>query len=175
MNKRDLFDKLPSKSEIPNMIYAGIGSRETPIDIQREMTLIATWLESRGYTLRSGGAEGADLAFEAGVKNKKEIFKRIAATDLTRAIAREIHPKPEALKIYTLDLMARNTNQIFGKDLNLPVDFVITWTRDGMTKYTERSIKTGGTGQAIEMASRKGIPVINMKDTNWMAKLKNLL
>jgi hypothetical protein len=30
------------------------------------MRKVAHWLASQGYTLRSGGADGADRAFEAG-------------------------------------------------------------------------------------------------------------
>lgn len=46
--------------------YAGIGSRNTPADILDLMTHLARRLDSRGYTLRSGGADGADAAFERG-------------------------------------------------------------------------------------------------------------
>jgi predicted Rossmann fold nucleotide-binding protein DprA/Smf involved in DNA uptake len=54
--------------------YTGIGSRETPEDILEFMKEIASKLESLGWILRSGGAPGADLAFENGVKEKKEIY-----------------------------------------------------------------------------------------------------
>lgn len=46
--------------------YSGIGSRETPEEIYTLMVEIAYKLASLGYTLRSGGAEGADQAFEEG-------------------------------------------------------------------------------------------------------------
>ena len=60
-----------------NKFYAGIGSRETPEHIQSIMTEIATLLERRRYVLRSGGAEGADLAFENGISisHNKEIYR----------------------------------------------------------------------------------------------------
>jgi hypothetical protein len=35
------------------------------------MTALAEELEKEGYVLRSGGAEGADLAFSRGVSNPK--------------------------------------------------------------------------------------------------------
>lgn len=44
--------------------YAGIGSRETPPDVLADMRLIGAKLALRRFTLRSGGADGADLAFE---------------------------------------------------------------------------------------------------------------
>lgn len=56
--------------------YAGIGSRETPSDTCEEMALIASALEKRGFTLRSGFAGGADTAFELGTvrDDLREIF-----------------------------------------------------------------------------------------------------
>jgi len=41
------------------MNYSGIGSRETPDDILELMKAVAYKLAGRGYTLRSGGADGA--------------------------------------------------------------------------------------------------------------------
>ena len=71
--------------------------------------------------------------------------------------------------------MARNTNQVFGKDLNQPVDFVIAWTPDGLVDSQRRTRRSGGTGQAIDMAARKGIPVVNLANPDWEQKLMDLL
>lgn len=187
------FDKLPGKSDTPTMTYAGIGSRETPQDVLDVMTKAATYLESLGYTLRSGGAEGADTAFEKGVKSKKQIFKGFDKTgDTEKKIAHEIHPNlqgaMEGSKKRAIakgkdgersakaveNLMARNTNQIFGEKLDTPVDFVLAYDPSGWTGKGPRPVK-GGTLQAIDMAARKGIPVINMADPNWRAQLKEVL
>ena len=46
--------------------YAGVGSRSTPDDIQQEMDVIARMLAVVGARLRSGGADGADRAFQFG-------------------------------------------------------------------------------------------------------------
>lgn len=48
------------------MIYAGIGSRETPSTVLIFMIRCATEWARKGWTLRSGGAKGADKAFETG-------------------------------------------------------------------------------------------------------------
>lgn len=175
------FSKLPTKSSNPTMTYAGIGSRETPQEILGKMTEVAKYLEEKGYTLRSGAAQGADTAFEKGVKEKKEIFPGSQKAGMReQKIAREIHPNPNALDKsknpeFVWNLMARNTNQIFGKNLDTPVDFVIAWTKDGLTDYRNRTVNSGGTGQAIEMASRKGIPVINMFNPSWREQLLSVL
>ena len=46
--------------------YTGVGSRETPPDIYELMQKIGYRLSLDGFTLRSGGAYGADQAFELG-------------------------------------------------------------------------------------------------------------
>jgi hypothetical protein len=58
-------------------IYAGIGSRATPDDVLEVMSRFAALVGSHGYILRSGGADGADSAFEDGAKKvggKMEVF-----------------------------------------------------------------------------------------------------
>ena len=51
--------------------YAGIGSRETPPQVLEQMRKIGTFLAERHYVLRSGGAKGADTAFELGCDNAR--------------------------------------------------------------------------------------------------------
>ena len=187
---RPVFDSLPSKSTTPTMTYAGIGSRETPQEVLDVMPEVAKYLESLGYTLRSGGAAGADAAFEKGVTSKKEIFPgNVKTGERELKIAEEIHPawnvmldstrkkaiakgnNPERSAAFVANLMARNTNQIFGANLDTPVDFVIFYAKE----TTNPLRPAGGTGQAVEMARRKGIPTINMADTNWRERLKTAL
>lgn len=47
--------------------YTGVGSRETPAPIFEMMVELGSKLASKGWTLRSGGAKGADAAFEQGM------------------------------------------------------------------------------------------------------------
>ena len=56
--------------------YTGVGSRSTTPDVMELMTRVATKLESLGYSLHSGAADGADTGFENGVTNplNKQIF-----------------------------------------------------------------------------------------------------
>lgn len=46
--------------------YTGVGSRETPPETIDLMIRVARKLAAQGWTLRSGGAQGADKAFEEG-------------------------------------------------------------------------------------------------------------
>ena len=168
------FNKLPYKSEKKTMTYAGVGSRETPKEILAEMASLAKELEELGYTLNTGDAQGADKAFRDNTK-KKNVFAPKDATPITMKIAEEIHPAWDKLNDFGRKLQARNTNQIFGANLKTPVDFVIAWTKDGLENYDMRSIESGGTGQAIDMASRKGIPVVNLANPDWREKLNEVL
>lgn len=51
------------------MIYTLIGSRSTPQDVLNLMTKFAYKAASKGYTVRSGAADGADTCAEEGVLN----------------------------------------------------------------------------------------------------------
>lgn len=155
------------------MIYAGIGSRKTPKHIQEKMRDKAEQLASSGWTLRSGGASGADTAFEVGctrVKGKSEIFfthhyyvdghemkdydKKIF--NEAYAIAKEYHPAWHRLSPHAELLMTRNVFQILGVDLMTPSMYVLCWTADGKA--------SGGTGQALRIAMDYNIKIINFHE-----------
>lgn len=171
--------------------YAGIGSRETPEEICSLMSLIAAKLEKKNYCLRSGGADGADLAFEKGVKKYKEIFipwknfnnsdsnlifdSKDKINEIAFQIASENHPGWNYLKEPVRKLMGRNVNQILGKQLDEPVHFVICWTSDGCESHTTRTNKTGGTGLAISVASKLGIPIFNLKNESSLNRVLKIL
>ena len=76
------------------MIYTGIGSRDTPKDIQWIMSRIGYGMAKRGHTLRSGRADGADQAFENG------LFSYIEA--ITEKVDTLSHttPIPELAELY---------------------------------------------------------------------------
>ena len=175
VKKKVEFNKLPFKSATPTMTYAGIGSRETPTEVLEQMTEVAKTLASRGYTLNTGVTfggkeEGADAAFSRGAA-KKNLFSPEKQGNRTKeqVIAKEVHPNPKALSPAALKLMARNTNQVFGDNLDTPVDFVLFYAKE-----TGGIRPQGGTGQAVEMARRKGIPTINMANANWREQLYNI-
>lgn len=164
----------------PPVAYAGIGSRQTPPEIRHLMTDIATALAKLGWTLRTGGARGADEAFWTGTFSwsvpgypggPAEVylpwpaFRDIASTlshPTARAteIAEQHHPAWDALSDAAKKLLARNTHQILGADCRAPSKFVLCWTPDGATDKT--TSRTGGTGQAIRVAVAAKIPVYNL-------------
>lgn len=158
------------------MIYTGVGSRETPESVLVYMRQLAFRLASRGYLLRSGAAEGADAAFEAGcleAQGKSEIFlpwkgfNQHADTGFYPAeahfeAAALLHPAWESLGRGPRALHARNVGQVLGLHLNAPASFVVAWTQDQCESEATRTRKTGGTATAIVLADRRGIPVFNL-------------
>lgn len=134
-------------------------------------------------TLRSGGAPGADTAFETGVakakgymdiylpwkgfnKNASPLYGVCAAA---LEMASRVHPAWNALvkdgsyPSAGQKLHARNCYQVLGKDLNRPSLFVVCWTPDGAETSASRQRTTGGTGTAIALGDRNGVPVFNLQ------------
>ena len=74
INERDLEDMRMWGRQA----YAGIGARATPEEVLNEIVDIAFQLAEQGLVLRSGHADGADIAFEQGhglvSESPKEIF-----------------------------------------------------------------------------------------------------
>ena len=147
--------------------YAGIGSRKTPYNIQLLFEKVATYLATKDYVLRSGGADGADIAFERGcikANGKQEIYlpwigfngslsKLIVSDQKAFEIAEKFHPYWHNLKQGAQKLQARNSHQALGLNLDDPADFIICWTKNGSGK--------GGTGQCIRIAKHYNISVFD--------------
>lgn len=176
----------------PQAIITGIGSRETPPEELDLMTRIAAAAEKRGMRGRSGGAGGADLAFERGFTDPKNIdvivpWKGFLPKGMTQADvdaflgrprprsgpgapvmlpwdkreeaeerASHYHPAWHKCSPGAKSLHTRNIPQVVGLELNRPADLVVAWTIDGKA--------TGGTGQAIRMATDIGVPIANLKN-----------
>ena len=160
--------------------YAGIGARVTPQEVCDEMTQIATELEKRAFVLRSGGAIGADTAFEKGVEDSRnsqifhsldeyEMRKIYPKWDEAKQIAKNYHPQWSRLGAAGVVHMTRNVFQVLGSDLSSFSSFLITWTKDGKA--------SGGTGQAIRIAQHPdyNIPVLNLKNPAERAQVINAL
>jgi len=157
------------------MIYTGIGARELPEDIRKEFIFIGRRFAERGWTLRSGGADGADSAFEWGCglsatpatkeiflpwkgfnnnispyyitdKNKEELFE----------IASKIYPSWQYTKDPVRLLHARNVQQVMGENPGESqiTSFVVCWT-------DRPENQARGTMFAVTLANQKNIPVYN--------------
>ena len=165
----------PAPATPPSRVYAGIGSRQTPQAVLETMERIGRAMARHGWTLRSGAAVGADTAFEAGAEQERgarEIwlpwpgFNDRAADGATtrvgvssqanRDLARQSHPAWHVLRDAVQKLMVRSVHQVLGPEpgSSSPSDMVICWTPDGEGE--------GGTGMAIRLADRHGIPVVDL-------------
>lgn len=162
----------------PNDIfYAGIGARSTPDYILNDMFELAKFLKERNFCLRSGGAKGADQAFEAGVGFQKEIFipfenfngyklsnNVFSPNKESFKIAEHFHPNWKSCKEFARYAHARNAHIVLGKNLKTPVKFVCC--------FTLNSDIIGGTGLAIRIANEFKIPVFNF-GTLSLQKIKD--
>lgn len=170
--------------------YAGIGSRSTPDHILEIMSLLAQRLEGQGLRLRSGGAQGADTAFEVGVKQPttSQIFlpwsgfegrvvsksqpqfidyKSLRSAPQARESVEIFHPTPHSLKPGAKHMMARNAMQVLGPDLRSPSSMVIAYTPGG--------IDTGGTSQALRIARKYKVPIKNLGDDAMLESILQYL
>lgn len=160
----------------PPPIIAGIGSRQTPQPILKEMERIGRWCREQGIYVRSGHADGADMAFEKGAEdhctayipwrgfNKPSKYgAHLYVLDDAHRLAKsraessvdQFHPRPQILSAAVRKLMARNYLQVFGAaEEENPVRMVVCWTPQGLGG--------GGTGQAIRIAKARNIQVIDL-------------
>jgi len=147
------------------MFYTGIGSRSTPLEVQAIMGRIAKYLKACGYVLRSGGASGADKAFEVHAGELKEVYlpwegfnssssPYHSPSDEAYVLAEKYHPAWHRLKPSVKALMARNMHQVLGLSLDSPSRFAVCYTQDGYD--------SGGTGQALRLCRDLNIPVFNL-------------
>lgn len=176
--------------------YAGIGSRNITEVEEARIISIANILQLKGLTLYSGNANGSDIAFQKGSNGKcvimlpwkgfnineydynKNAIDHIIVNPRNKEQHKEayesvskFHPKPESLTQASESFMARNFYQVngFGK---YPKVSIVICCADPVNK--KGNVK-GGTGQAVRIALKWGIPVINLRDEGWFEKIKTYL
>lgn len=156
------------------MFYTGVGSRETPFGVRVDMIDLAKSLRIMGFKLRSGGADGADGAFDHGARPDSHIYfpwpgfnglincRLARPTTAAYNMAAMLHPTWERLSTGARALHARNCHQVLGDDLQTPSRFLVAWTPDGCVDAATRTRKTGGTATAIVLAAKHNVPVFNL-------------
>lgn len=161
--------------------YAGIGSREIPSNVHKLINKISKRLCEDGYTLRSGGANGADTAFEeysnrsniylpydrfnGRIADNKNYFKIDENTEdhYDALYSLKYHKYGSSLTGAPKKMMIRNYYQVCGHNKLPHSSFIICWTKDGADgKVVTTTKETGGTGQAIRIATALDIPVFNL-------------
>lgn len=155
--------------------YTGVGSRKTPAWALELMKKMAAKLSADGWVLRSGGADGADSAFEVGAGDRKEIYRAHHCTPEAMAVAAKFHPAWHRCGAFARKLHGRNSFQVLGRDLNAPSAFLVCWTEDGCCRHADRSIRTGGTGTAISIADAHGVEILNLQNPSHAARARRYL
>ncbi len=150
-------------------IYSGIGSQKADPHICAMVSIFASQLESAGWFLRSGHADGCDISFEMGVLKQMEIHLPWAGynnahhgwpyivpkpTHEVQMIARQWHPKWDELSGPVKLLMCRNVTIVLGANLDQHAEMVVCWTPKGAL--------TGGTAHGMKVAYAYDIPVFNL-------------
>ena len=166
MNK-ELFDRREVAASLSGCrrSYAGMGAGHAPAPVRMVLSDIAAALFKRGWMLRSGGSVGADVAFEEGAEDRKEIFFPKDATVEAHLIAQRYCPDWNRRTSFAKNLLARKSMILLGPMLDSPASALICWTANGQP--------SGGTGQAIRIAAGYGIPVYNLFDDGRARALSN--
>jgi hypothetical protein len=156
--------------------YTGVGARATPPAELALMRALAVALAGAGWTLRSGGADGADDAFLTGAERAGGAvelytpwpgFRDLTDATLTRPsaaafdLAARHHPTWAVCGPAARALHARNSHEVLGARLSAPSRFLICWTSDGSLDGACRT--SGGTGQALRIAVANRVPVFNLR------------
>lgn len=162
-------------------VYAGVGSRRAPPEVLQLIEAIAGARAREGWTLRTGGSPGCDQAFLRGAlaaRGAVELylpwrgFARAAwrggaavavspqPSPLAHALAAELHPRWEELPAREHALLARDCEEVLGADLSAPAAELLCWTADG--SLDGAGLFEDRTGQALRVARRAGVPVINL-------------
>lgn len=161
--------------------YAGVGSRACNATELGLIQKISQHVANRNWLLRSGGAKGADSAFEWGCQQAlghKEIFIPCSPfngrqsgdmdvfnipfdMDVFETYVSKIHPNPQALlqpkNRFALLAHTRNVYQILGPNVDDPVDLVIYCANE------HNGVVAGGTATAVHLARSLEIPTYNLR------------
>lgn len=160
--------------------YTGIGASE-PSDAGYSFGhKLAFYLAKHGFRLRSGGARGMDTAWALGaglVTKDSEIFlPQSVPAWCYEEVVNYLDPgcSLSTMRPVVRDLLARNMQQVLGRDGNAKSMFVLYWTKtlDGADK------NAGGTRYAVRCAKAHGIPTLNILDSDLssvLAWVTNLL
>lgn len=171
--------------------YTGIGARKTPPDILKVMETLAWHLAAKGWTLRSGGAGGADSAFEKGViryTQDQDIYPtaKHANIYIPWRSFKDIDPLHKDMYVYSdiVDKHVRMNAEVTASMIHPNWD---ACSRGAKALHTRNIFQvlghwqvekpsrflvcwapisgdsiTGGTRSAVELAKSKGVEVFNL-------------
>lgn len=156
---------------------------DAPDDLNVVMEKVSNLLNNNGYTVRLGGNKGLEEIPEQkftrkelhlpwrgfNEKESKSTFNAKEAYVLAKQCSPVYDKLPDVVKAF----LARNVRLILGRQLNSPLLFLITWSKDGCEAAKNRSIKTGNVGHVIAMADLMHVPVFNLANENAISRLES--
>lgn len=174
---------MPRTAETAHFTFAGIGTREATAEEQNLLSDAALMLcRTHGGWCYSGNAPGSDIACMVGAGRwttawlpwdrfnygdyhaEKECGDVVIAGDGPngRKIASETHPAWGRLRDSVRRLIVRDVYQVIGDKTHPKVSFVLCCA----TPKGPDDVQ-GGTGQAVRVANRFNIPVVNVRRRDW--------
>ena len=194
----DLVDGLRAALDQPQpqphpVAYAGVGSRATPAEVLAGMSDVAQVLGDAGFALSTGGADGADRAFEAGALRTDApvtvhtpwpgyngyrsgrdpesdidvIYPR--AGDTVRGtsflhLARKHHPAWDRCRRGARALFLRNVSILAGALDDEGTVLPVSAVIAWTPNGRAHGREAGGTGHTLRVAADLGIPVVNLSE-----------
>jgi len=163
---------------------------DIPEEAANNILALARGLMAKGYTFRHTGNKDNNLQSKI-VKLEDSVVKSylpwkkfnttvtdpILATPLGYRIAIGVHKAYMKLPPAVRAILARDVNAMLGVDATDPVDFIITWSDGGAEALSKNSDfkKIGNNSFCLMIASRANIPVVNVFNTNFIDKMKDLI
>lgn len=167
----------------------GVGSRNTPQWALDEITSISKALRSDNYVVRSGGAKGADRAFQDAFGDNTEIylpwdnFNGLNSYDGTHINASKLDNFEKAKYIASMHckhwdrlkdshkvLHGRNAYQVLGFNLDSPSMVLICYAETVSVSHVK-----GGTNTAVQIALSHNVPVFNIYKECDLRRIKQIL
>lgn len=161
--------------------YTVAAPREMPAEVLEQFAKIARKMDALGYTVRTGGGDGADdIVAQNAAKIElylpwKKFNGKVGVvekpTEEAQALAKKAHPAYDKVKETVQLLIARASHLVLGTNLRDPVKFIVCYSEDGVEEAAKRTAKTGPAGQLITIAKEHNIPIFNLKNGNAMSRL----
>lgn len=95
-------------------------------------------------------------------------------SDTSKAITKDNFSGYDKVHNVVQAILASNTRMIFGERNNSNPLCLITWSPDGVTSKNEVTKETGKPSYIINLASKYGIPIVNIQKDNAISMLEKI-
>lgn len=169
-------------------VYAGVGPRKAPAEALALLSGLSASLARAGLMLRTGYADGADLALYQGAIDAGGAAELILPWSgynqcsgghvLTNPRAMEIARQmwgPEPVTDTIARLLATGVTHVLGLNLDDPAPFVVYWLPFRPGQAVNAPLPQSGTAVGVRTARAYGIPAFNVADPEQVRELRQLL